>query len=74
MGHCPSFRVASIRSFEVFITSTAGGIMPVRSVDKKLIGDGLPGPVTMRIRDKYWKLHEDPDYSTPVRYDAAIAA
>ena len=59
---------------EVFITSTAGGIMPVRSVDKKLIGDGLPGPVTMRIRDKYWKLHEDPDYSTPVRYDAAIAA
>ena len=59
---------------EVFITSTAGGIMPVRSVDKELIGDGLPGPVTMRIRDKYWKLHEDPDYSTPVRYDAAIAA
>jgi branched-chain amino acid aminotransferase len=59
---------------EVFITSTAGGIMPIRSVDKKPIGDGLPGPVTMRIRDKYWKLHEDPDYSTPVRYDAAIAA
>jgi branched-chain amino acid aminotransferase len=59
---------------EVFITSTAGGIMPVRSVDRKLIGDGLPGPVTTRIRDMYWKLHEDPAYSTPVRYDLATAA
>jgi branched-chain amino acid aminotransferase len=59
---------------EVFITSTAGGVMPVRSVDKKLVGDGLPGPVTMRIRDMYWKLHEDPAYSTPVRYNVASAA
>jgi branched-chain amino acid aminotransferase len=59
---------------EVFITSTAGGIMPVRSVDKKLIGDGLPGPVTTRVRDMYWKLHDDPAYSTPVRYEVASAA
>jgi branched-subunit amino acid aminotransferase/4-amino-4-deoxychorismate lyase len=59
---------------EVFITSTAGGVMPVRSIDKKLVGDGLPGPVTMRIRDMYWKLHEDPAYSTPVRYNVASAA
>lgn len=58
---------------EVFITSTAGGVMPVRSVDKKPIGDGLPGPVTTRIRDMYWKLHEDPKYSTPVRYNVTAA-
>lgn len=59
---------------EVFITSTAGGIMPVRSVDKKLVGDGAPGPVTTRLIDLYWKLHDDPAYSTPVRYDVAVAA
>jgi branched-chain amino acid aminotransferase len=59
---------------EVFITSTAGGIMPVRSVDKKLVSDGIPGPVTTRIRDMYWKLHEDPHYSTPVRYEVAASA
>ena len=59
---------------EVFITSTAGGIMPVRSIDKKPVGDGTPGPVTTRLIDLYWKLHGDPAYSTPVRYDAAVAA
>ena len=28
---------------EVFITSTAGGIMPVRGIDGELVGDGAPG-------------------------------
>jgi branched-chain amino acid aminotransferase len=59
---------------EVFITSTAGGIMPIRSIDKRPVGDGTPGPVTTRLTELYWKLHEDPAYSTPVRYDAAAAA
>lgn len=59
---------------EVFITSTAGGIMPIRSIDKKLIGDGTPGPVTQRITEMYWALHDDPAYSTPVRYEVAQAA
>jgi branched-chain amino acid aminotransferase len=59
---------------EVFISSTAGGIMPVRSIDKVAVGDGAPGPVTMRLREMYWKLHEDPVYSTPVRYELAPAA
>ena len=59
---------------EVFISSTAGGIMPVRSIDKVAVGDGAPGPVTMRLREMYWKLHEDPAHSTPVRYELAPAA
>jgi branched-chain amino acid aminotransferase len=61
------------RADEVFISSTAGGIMPVRSVDEMPVGDGTPGPVTTRIKEMYWKLHEDPDYSTPVRYELAGA-
>jgi len=59
---------------EVFISSTAGGIMPVRSIDKDPVGDGMPGPVTMRIKEMYWRLHEDPAYSTPVRYWVAPTA
>jgi len=38
------------------------------------VGDGAPGPVTMRLREMYWKLHEDPAYSTSVRYELAPAA
>jgi len=62
------------RADEVFISSTAGGIMPVRSIDTVAVGDGAPGPVTVRLREMYWKLHEDPAYSTPVRYELAPAA
>lgn len=58
---------------EVFLTSTAGGIMPVRSVDKMPVGDGAPGPVTTRLKTMYWALHDDPAYTTPVRYETAEA-
>ncbi|MDA0997765.1 MAG: aminotransferase class IV, partial [Proteobacteria bacterium] len=34
---------------EVFLTSTAGGIMPVRSVDGRKIGAGRPGPRTLAL-------------------------
>lgn len=53
---------------EVFMTSTAGGIMPIRKVDDKVIGTGSRGPVTKRLTDMYWALHDDPDYNTPVEY------
>ena len=54
---------------EVFVTSTAGGIMPVTKVDGAPVGDGAPGPFTLRLRDAYWELHRDPRFVTPVRYD-----
>ena len=56
---------------EVFLTSTAGGIMPVKSIDKKVVGDGSPGPVTQRLTKLYWKLHGDPELTTPVNYQLA---
>ncbi len=58
---------------EVFLTSTAGGVMPVRSIDDRPVGDGAPGPVTARLKDMYWRLHDDPAYTTPVRYELAEA-
>jgi len=52
---------------EVFMSSTAGGVMPVRTIDGEAVGDGAPGPVTQRLSEQYWKLHEDPAYTTPVK-------
>jgi branched-chain amino acid aminotransferase len=57
-----------LRSDEVLVTSTAGGIMPVTVVDGKPVGTGAPGPLTRELRDLYWASHRDPRYSTPVRY------
>jgi branched-chain amino acid aminotransferase len=57
------------RADEVFISSTAGGIIPVTKVDGEALGEGEPGPVTLRLRDAYWQLHDDPRFSMPVHYD-----
>ncbi len=57
------------RADEVFLSSTAGGIMPVTTVDGKVIGGGRPGPTTLRLRDAYWDLHEDPRFASPVNYE-----
>lgn len=53
---------------EIFMSSTAGGIMPIRKIDDTVIGNGTRGPVTKRLTDMYWALHKDPAYMTPVEY------
>ena len=53
---------------EVFICSTAGGIMPVSRVDGAAIGNGAPGPVTLRLRGLYWSKREAGWHATPVDY------
>ncbi len=51
---------------EVFISSTAGGIMPVTRVDGGEIAGANPGPVTRRLHEAYWNRHEDPAWSVAV--------
>jgi branched-chain amino acid aminotransferase len=51
---------------EVFLTSTAGGIMPVVEIDGHPIGDGKPGPVGQRIHGWYWALRESGRDGTPI--------
>ena len=62
------------RAEEVFLTSTAGGVMPVARIDGRPVGDGGPGPVTDQLRELYWAAHEDPRYTTPVDYRKARPA
>ena len=56
---------------EAFATSTAGGVMPIASVDGRVLGHG---PVSHRLLDDYWAAHDDPHWATPVRYDAGDRA
>ena len=68
--HADELRAAD----EVFVTSTAGGVMPITSVDGAPVGSGAVGPVTARLIDDYWAAHRLPEWSTPVRYELAAAA
>ena len=54
---------------EVFLTSTAGGVIPITTVDGRPVGTGEPGPVTLRLREAYWGLHQDPRFTLPIPYD-----
>ena len=51
---------------EVFLTSTAGGLVPVVQVEGARIGDGKPGPVLRRIDDAYRELQRSGRYGTPI--------
>ncbi|EXJ94976.1 hypothetical protein A1O1_00094 [Capronia coronata CBS 617.96] len=54
---------------EIFMCTTAGGIMPITSLDGQPVKDGKIGPVTQKIWDDYWALHYDPAYSFEIDYE-----
>jgi branched-chain amino acid aminotransferase len=54
---------------EVFITSTAGGIIPITKIDARAVGSGSPGSVTQELQQVYWALHEDPHYTFKIDYN-----
>ena len=56
---------------EVFISTSAGGLIPVVRIDDAPVGDGAPGPVTRRLTDLYWDMHRDPQHRTEVVYEVA---
>ena len=43
---------------EVFMTGTAAEITPVRSVDRKTVGTGMPGPVTKALQKAFFGLFD----------------
>ncbi len=51
---------------EVFVTSTAGGIMPVGWIDGDALASTSPGPVTQRVTALYWAWHDDPAWTQTV--------
>ena len=42
---------------EVFITSTAGGIMAVTTIDGQPVGNGHVGKLTRDLTEHYWEAH-----------------
>jgi len=51
---------------ELFICSTAGGLLPVTRLDGRVIGDGKPGAAFRALRDAYQALIESDRHGTPV--------
>jgi len=57
---------------EAFLSSTAGGIMPVTQIDGRPLGNGAPGLLTTELRTRYWQKREAGWLGTPVRTLAEV--
>jgi len=64
----PLSAAAAHAADEVFITSTAGGVMPVTRIAGQEVGTGRPGALTAKLNDAYWALHDDPGFSVAIDY------
>lgn len=53
---------------EIFMSTTAGGIMPITTLDDKPVKDGKVGPISKAIWDEYWAMHYKDEFSFPVKY------
>ena len=51
-------REALYSADEIFLTGTAAEITPVRSVDRKAVGAGRPGPITRALQDAFFGLFD----------------
>jgi len=40
---------------EAFLTGTAAEVVPIGSVDDRVVGDGVPGPITKAVQATYFK-------------------
>ena len=51
---------------EAFFTGTAMEVVPIREVNKRIIGTGKPGPVTKKLMAEFQKAIEDPKMGTKI--------
>lgn len=52
---------------EVFAATTAGGVMPVARIGRRILGNDRPGPLSVKLKETYWARHAEGWHRTPVR-------
>jgi branched-chain amino acid aminotransferase len=60
---------------EAFVTGTTAGVWPVESIDGRPVGEGCPGPVTERLRERLAQVCSgaDPDFGHWLTYVSPAA-
>ena len=64
--------VAELRDAdEIFLATTAGGIMPASRIDGRILGNDRPGPISARLREQFWAKRAEGWHATPIDYGSA---
>jgi branched-chain amino acid aminotransferase len=58
---------------EIFLATTAGGVMPASRIDGRILGNDRPGPISARLRERFWARREEGWHATPIDYAASDA-
>ncbi|HEV2551628.1 MAG TPA: aminotransferase class IV [Stellaceae bacterium] len=53
---------------EIFLATTAGGIMPVSRIGGRILGNDRPGPISSRLRATFWAKRVEGWHATPIEY------
>jgi len=59
---------------EIFISSTAGGVVGVTRLDGRILSNDRPGPLTARLGQAYWRLRKEGWCNEKIDYEVALAA
>ncbi|KAM5343332.1 hypothetical protein ACJ41O_014298 [Fusarium nematophilum] len=62
---------AAYEADEILMCTTAGGIMPITTLDGQPIKDGKVGPITKDIWDRYWAMHYEDAFSFAIDFKSA---
>jgi len=59
---------------EIFISSTAGGVIGVTRLDGRILSNDRPGPVTARLEEAYWRFRRQDWCNEKIDYAPTLAA
>jgi branched-chain amino acid aminotransferase len=59
---------------EIFLATTAGGIMPASRIDGRIMGNDRPGPISSTLRETFWAKRASGWHATPIDYGASAQA
>jgi branched-chain amino acid aminotransferase len=54
---------------EIFLATTAGGVMPASRIDGRVLANDRPGPISSRLKNRFWEKREEGWYATGINYD-----
>jgi len=55
---------------EVFLSSSGGGVIPIVRVNETIYGNGVKGPISVRLNETYWQWTKFEKYRDPINYIA----
>ena len=51
---------------EIFLSTTAGGIMPASRIEGRIMGNDRPGPISQTLRETFWRRRNAGWRATPI--------